>query len=397
MISLSIKYLSYLFLAFALISCGKKNDDRAAMMAGDNKYAVETLSACDAHLSISYPATIKGVQDIEIRAKVTGNIVRLLVDEGDFVRAGQVLFVIDPTQYRAAVEQATAAVNVVKTNIATAQLTYDNKKMLREKDIVSQYDVELAANQLAALRAQLAQAQAALTNARDQLSFTSVRATSDGVVGSIPYRVGALVSSASNQPLTTVSNLSRMYAYFSMTEKQLLDMTRSNGGVNAAMKEMPAVDLVLADGSTYDQKGRVNSVSGIINPSTGTVQMRATFDNPARILRSGATGLVRFPITRKGAILIPQKATYEIQDKKFVYLLDKQNTVHSKEVEVLPQNNATHYVVTKGLTLGDRIVVEGVNKLKEGVKIIPITPVQSAEQLKKSEQHMADKKFPGQD
>lgn len=394
---LSIKPLTYVALALVFASCTKKSDNRAAMMQGDGKYVVESISTSDANLSVSYPATIKGAQDVEIRAKVAGNIVKQLVDEGDFVSAGQVLFVIDPTQYRAAVEQAKAAVNVIKTNISTAQLTYNNKKMLREKDIVSQYDLDLATNQLEVLRAQLAQAQAALTNARDQLSFTNVRATSNGVVGSIPYRVGSLVSSASAQPLTTVSNLAKMYAYFSMTEKQLLEMTRNSGGTNAAMQEMPAVDLLLADGSTYDQKGRVNSVSGVINTSTGSVQMRATFDNPQRILRSGATGVVRFPVVRKGAIIIPQKATYEIQDKKFVYVVDKDNKVHSTEIEVLSQNDATRYVVTKGLKVGDRIVTEGVNKLKNDMEIKPITPAQRAEQYKKSKQHMADKKFPGQE
>lgn len=395
--NLFVKSLSLALLILTLGACSKKNDDRSAMMKGDNKYAVETISVSDAHLSISYPATIKGVQDVEIRAKVAGNIVKQLVDEGDFVKAGQVLFVIDPTQYRAAVEQAKAAVNVIKTNLSTAQLTYNNKKMLREKDIVSQYDLDIAANQLEVLRAQLQQAQAALTNARDQLSFTNVCATSNGVVGSIPYRVGSLVSSASAQALTTVSNLDRMYAYFSMTEKQLLEMTRTHGGINAAMEEMPSVDLLLADGSTYEQKGKVNSVSGVINTSTGSVQMRATFDNPNRILRSGATGTVRFPMAKKGVIVIPQKATYEIQDKKFVYVVDTDNKVHSTEIEVFPQNDGTSYVVNKGLKVGDRIVVEGVNKLRDDMQILPITAAQSAEQLKKSERHMADKKFPGQE
>ncbi len=390
-----MKKIAYLLLGTVLVACSGNKPSTAT--SEDNTFAVTAVTTSEASLSTSYPATIKGVQDIEIRPKVAGNIVRQLVDEGDFVQAGQVLFVIDPTQYKAAVEQARAAVNVVKTNIATAELTLKNKKMLREKDIISQYDYDVAANQLSSLQAQLAQAQAALVNANDQLSFCTVRSTSAGVVGSIPYRVGSLVSSASQQPLTTVSNLSKMYAYFSMTEKQLLEMTRTSGGTNAALNEMPAVDLILADGSTYDEKGTVSSVSGVIDPTTGSVQMRATFDNPHRILRSGATGQVKFPINRKSAIMIPQKATYEIQDKKFVYVVDAQNTVHATEITVLPQNDGEHFVVESGVKVGDRIVVEGVNKLKNDMKIKPITPEQSEAQRKKSEQHMADKKMPNQD
>lgn len=392
-----LRPLSLIILLLSLASCSKKNDNRAAMMQGDNKYAVATIALSDAQFGVSYPATIRGAQDVEVRPKVAGNIVRQLVDEGDRVKAGQLLFVIDPTQYRAAVEQAQAAVNVIKTNLSTAQLTYNNKKMLRERDIVSQYDLDIAANQLAVIRAQLQQARAALTNARDQLSFTNVRATSDGVVGSIPYRVGALVSSSTPQPLTTVSNLSKMHAYFSLTEKQLLEMTRAKGGTDAALQEMPEVELLLADGSVYELHGKVNSVSGVINTATGSVQMRATFDNPHRILRSGATGTLRFPMEKKGVMVIPQKATFEIQDKKFVYVVDGYNKVHAVEIVVLPNNDATSYIVQQGLKVGDRIVVEGVNKLKEDMLIQPITPTQSDEQFKKSQQHMADKKFPGQE
>lgn len=388
-----MKKIAYFMLGLTLLAC---SGNKQQMGTQDTHFAVETITPSEANLSVSYPATIKGVQDVEIRAKVAGHITKQLVDEGDFVKAGQVLFVIDPTQYQAAVEQAQAAVNVVKASISTQQLTVQNKKMLREKDIISQYDLEVAQNQLAQLKAQLSQAQAALSNAKVQLSYCTIRATSAGVIGSIPYRVGSLVSSASPNPLTVVSNLSKMYVYFSMTEKQLLEMTRTYGGTNAAIKKMPAVTLLLADGSTYEQTGRVSTMSGVIESTTGSVQMRATFENPNLILRSGATGVVRFPVHRDHAILVPQKATYDIQDKKFVYLVDKDNKVHSTEIEVLAQNDAANYVVTKGLRVGERIVVEGVNKLKNDMEITPVTSAQSDAQLKKSEQHMAEKKMPGQ-
>lgn len=389
-----MKKIAYFVLGLALVACSGKKQE---MPAGDNAFAVVTLAPSEVNLNTTYPATIKGVQDVEIRAKVAGNIVRQFVDEGAFVNAGQALFEIDPTQYRAAVEQAQAAVNVSKANIATQELTVQNKKMLREKEIVSQYDLDVATNQLQMMRAQLSQAQAALINAKDQLSFCTVRATSSGVVGSIPFRVGALVSSATAEPLTTVSNLSQMYAYFSMTEKQLLEMTRNSGGTNGALRDMPAVELVLADGSTYSETGKVNSVSGIIDASTGSVKMRATFNNPNRILRSGATGLVKFPVRRTNAIVIPQKATYEIQDKRFVYVVNTQNRVKAVEIQTLVQNDGKNFVVISGVKAGDRIVVEGVSKLRNDMEIKPITPQQSADQLKKSQKHMADKKMPGQD
>lgn len=389
-----MKKIAYFVLGLALVACSGKKQE---MPAGDNAFAVVTLAPSEVNLNTTYPATIKGVQDVEIRAKVAGNIVRQFVDEGAFVNAGQALFEIDPTQYRAAVEQAQAAVNVSKANIATQELTVQNKKMLREKEIVSQYDLDVATNQLQMMRAQLSQAQAALINAKDQLSFCTVRATSSGVVGSIPFRVGALVSSATAEPLTTVSNLSQMYAYFSMTEKQLLEMTRNSGGTNGALRDMPAVELVLADGSTYSETGKVNSVSGIIDASTGSVKMRATFNNPNRILRSGATGLVKFPVRRTNAIVIPQKATYEIQDKRFVYVVNTQNKVKAVEIQTLVQNDGKNFVVISGVKAGDRIVVEGVSKLRNDMEIKPITPQQSADQLKKSQKHMADKKMPGQD
>lgn len=389
-----MKKIAYFMLGLALVACSGQKQE---MPAGDNTFAVVTLAPTEVHLSTSYPATIKGVQDVEIRSKVAGNIVRLFVDEGAYVNAGQPLFEIDPTQYRAAVEQAQAAVNVSKASIATQELTVQNKQMLREKEIISQYDLDVATNQLQVMRAQLAQAQAALINAKDQLSFCTVRATSSGVVGSIPYRVGALVSSATVTPLTTVSNLSQMYAYFSMTEKQLLEMTRNSGGTNGALKDMPNVELVLADGTTYGETGKVNSVSGIIDASTGSVQMRATFNNPHSILRSGATGVVKFPVRQANAIIVPQKATYEIQDKRFVYVVDAQNKVKSVEIKTLVQNDGKDFVVTSGVKAGDRIVVEGINKLKNDMEIKPITPEQSAAQLKKSQQHMAEKKMPGQE
>ncbi len=365
--------IAYLTLCLALVGCGNKTQIPQA----SNEYAVREIKTTECNLSTSYPATIKGIQDIEIRPKVSGFITKVHVDEGDFVRRGQVLFSIDRVQYEAAVKSAEAAVRVARTAVSTQKLTVKNKKMLHEKKIISDYDMEMAENQLASAEAQLASARAQLIDARNNLSFCSVTSPSDGVVGTIPYRVGSLVSSSTAEALTTVSNISKMYVYFSMTEKQLLEYTKGTDGVKGALAAIPAVNLQLADGSTYDQTGKVTNVSGVIDITTGSVSMRATFDNPQKILRSGGSGSVVIPIHKDNAILVPQKATYEIQDKHFVYVVGKDNKVKNTEITVLPQNDGTNYVVTGGLKAGERIVVEGINTLSDGMAIKPITEAQS--------------------
>ena len=379
--------------ALLFASCGQKSQN---IGEAGNDYAVVTLQPKDVELNTAYPATIKGMQDIEIRPKVSGYLTQLLVDEGATVRKGQPLFKIDDVQYRAAVNQAIASVNVVKANINTQKLTVENKKMLHAKQIISDYDLQTAINQLASLEAQLQQAEAALQSARDNLRYCTVTSPGDGVVGVIPYRVGSLVSASSAQPLTTVSSINEMYVYFSMTEKQLLALTREQGGLNEALKNMPPVTLVLSDGTTYSETGKVSTISGVIDPQTGAVQMRATFSNAQHVLRSGGTGSVLMPNNQKGAIVIPQKATYEIQNKKFVYVVDSKNKVQSREIEVLVQNDGQNYVVSSGLKAGERIVVAGVNKLKNGMDIKPITPEQADKNVQQQKQALKDGKMPGQ-
>ena len=366
--------IAYLALCLTLAGCGNGSQIPQA----SNEYAVRDVTTSVCNLSTSYPATIKGIQDIEIRPKVGGFITKVHVDEGDFVHKGQVLFSIDRVQYEAAVKSAEAAVRVAKTTVSTQELTVKNKKMLHSQGIISDYDMEMAENELASAQAQLASANAQLVDAKNNLSFCSVTSPSDGVVGTIPYRVGSLVSSTTAEPLTTVSNISQMYVYFSMTEKQLLEYTKGTDGVQGALAAIPPVNLRLVDGSLYDQTGKVTNVSGVIDIATGSVSMRATFDNPQKILRSGGTGSIVIPIRDSSAIQVPQKATYEIQDKRFVYVVGKDNKVKNTEITVLSQNDGTNYVVTSGLKVGDRIVVEGINTLNDGMAIKPVTEAQAA-------------------
>lgn len=346
--------------AGSLGSCSKQDGAQGAGQQAPT-LQVLTVEPTSSELHKSYPAQLKGKTDIAIRPQVTGFITKVHVDEGQHVRKGQVLFTLDQVQYQAAVDQAVAAVNAARTAVTTAQITADNKRRLLDKNIISEYDWQIADNQLQQAKAQLSQAQAGLTSAKKNLAYTVVTAPSDGVVGSIPNREGSLASPSSAQPLTTVSDNSEVYAYFSLTEKDILEMT-DNGTKNldAAVRSMPAVRLTLADGTVYPIEGKVATVSGVIDNTTGSASVRALFDNPSGMLRSGNTGQVSIPVNTEAAIVVPQKATYEVQDLKYVFTLNDSNKTVATPIQVLPQNDGKNYVVTSGLNAGDRVVVEGI-------------------------------------
>ena len=355
-----------------LSSCGQGNQNTGKTP----EFAVIQVATTTANLTNSYPATIKGKQDVEIRPMVNGFITQLHVDEGAVVRKGEVLFTIDPVPYQAAFNSAKAAVATAQAAVNTQELTVNNKRELQKKDIISQYDLQMAENQLAQVKAQLAQAEAQLVNAKNNLSYTRVTSPSNGVVGSIPYRIGSLVSPSVAKPLTTVSDISKMYAYFSMTERDLLEQIREGGSVREILDHMPDVQLELIDGTMYADSGRVETISGVIDPTTGSVTMRALFPNDKNLLRSGSTGKVVFHNPLHDVIMIPQSATVEIQDKKFVFVLQADNTVKNTEIKVFTLNDGKYYYVTQGLKAGDRIVLEGVQNLKDGQAISPITPAE---------------------
>lgn len=372
-----------LTLGFAATSCKKSDDAAAQKEMPAPQVAVMTVSAQNADNQKEYPAKIEGKTDIAIRPQVTGFITKVCVDEGQAVKKGQTLFVLDQVQFQAAVDNAQAAVNSAQTAVNTAAMTADTKRQLFEKNIISAYDNQLAQNQLATARASLAQAQAALTQARKNLSYTVVTAPSDGVVGTIPNREGSLASPSSMDPLTTISDNSKVYAYFSLTEKDLLEMTdNGNRSLASAIDSMPEVSLKLANGTIYPFSGKVATVSGVINTATGAASVRALFDNPSGMLRSGSTGAIILPIKTDNAIIIPQKATYSIQDKKFVYIVENDGTLRSRNITVLPQNNGQEYVVLNGINPGERIVVEGVGtqSVREGIKINPVDAADKAGQ-----------------
>ena len=297
----------------AAVACGQ-----APSAMGPGEYAVLTVATTNREIPTNYSATIRGRQDIDIYPQVSGTIWQLCVNEGQRVSKGQTLFIIDQVPYKAALQTAEANVAAAEASVATAQLTYDSKKELFARNVVSQYDLSTAENNLLTAKAQLAQAQAQQVNAANNLSYTVVKAPSDGVVGTLPYRVGALVSASMPQPLTTVSDNSTMYVYFSMTENQLLNLARRYGSIAETLKNMPDVQLQLNDGSMYDQSGRVESISGVIDTSTGSVSLRAAFPNPNGLLHSGGVGNVVLTSAFKNCIVVPQSATFELQDKIFV-------------------------------------------------------------------------------
>ena len=351
----------------AAVSCGQAPTEQ-----GPAQYGVTTIATTDREIQSNYSATIRGRQDIDIYPQVSGTISELRVTEGQSVSKGQTLFIIDQVPYKAALQTAEANVAAAKASVATAQLTYDSKKELFAKSVVSQYDLSTAENTLLTAKAQLAQAEAQRVNAANNLSYTVVKAPANGMVGTLPYRVGALVSASIPQPLTTVSDNSEMYVYFSMTENQLLNLTRKYGSIANTLKNMPDIQLQLNDGSIYDQTGRIESISGIIDTSTGSVQLRAAFPNKGGLLHSGGAGSIILPVNYTDCIVVPQVATFELQDKVYVYkVVDGKATSSMIDVEKI--NNGREYIVKSGLVPGDVIVAEGVGLLREGTPIVAKT------------------------
>ena len=365
------KVLAIILCAVALASCKQPQTQTAQK---ENYYETMEITLGDRTLTTGYSAAISGVQTVEIRPQVSGMITDILIEEGESVTKGQVLFIIDQTPYTAAYEIAVANVKSAEAALSTAQLILESNKNLYEQDVVSEFDLMTAQNDLTEAEARLALCKAEEVNASNNLSYTEVRSPVNGVASMIPYRVGALVNSSIAQPLVTVSDDSRVYAYFSMAENQMLDMVQQYGSLNNAIRQMPEVELIMSNGEKYEHTGKINAISGTISESTGAVSIRAVFNNRNHLLRNGGSGTIIIPTTLKDAIVIPQSATYELQDRVFVYKV-VDGKASSTEIHVAPQNNGIEYIVTDGLELGDIIVAEGAGLIKEG------TPIKSKNEL----------------
>jgi len=362
-------------------SCGKSGGGRPEF--GDNEYPVLTVGTQSSSSQVTYPASIKGVQDVQISPKVSGFITKIFVKEGQTVGAGQTLFEIDNVTYQAQVRQAQASVNTAQAQCNTAKLSYENSKKLYDNKVIGDFELQSATNQYEVAKAGLAQAQAVLASAKETLSFCYVKSPAAGVVGTLPLKVGALVNAAS--VLTTVSNNSSMEVYFSMTEKDVMAMAKSGEGLNA----LPAVKLQLSDGTIYELEGRVTKMSGVIDQTTGTVQMIAAFQNPRKLLKSGGSGAIVIPRDNASAIVLPQSCVMEVQNKMFVYTLGEGNKVRYTEIKVAPENDGNNYVVTDGLKVGDKYVTNGITKLKDGMEIVPITPERYQQKINEQAKEMS--------
>lgn len=344
-----------------------------------------TVKPQDKSLSVKYTAVLEGRQDVEVRPEVSGRITQVCVEEGAKVTKGQILFIIDQVPFRAALKKAQAAVATAQASLANSKLTLEGKKELFKEKVISDYELQMAQNSYNSAQAALQQAQAELREAENNLSYTVVKSPVDGVAGMTSVRVGTLVNSTMSEPLITVSDNSEMLAYFTMTEKQALELSSRYGSLEQAIRSFPAIQLELKDGDIYPYDGNIDVISGMVDKATGTVSMRAKFPNTAGRLLSGSSANIILSYDRPSSLVIPQGATYEIQDKIFTYKVVDGKAV-STPIEVFKINDGKEYIVTSGLAEGDVIVSEGAGLLKAGTKVTP------AKDRKDNKQTKEDKK-----
>jgi len=358
-------------------SCGnQQQNDQKWGSGAPQPFPVIMVSTSNTILTEDYPAMLEGQQNVDIRPKVDGFIEKIYVDEGTNVVKGQLLFRLQAPQYEQEVKNAEGSIKSAEAAFNSAKLQLKKAEPLAERGIVNKFEVDEARYNLQAKEAALSQARTTLVNARVNVGYTNIVSPMNGIIGAIPYKTGSLVSSAAPQPLTTVSDVSRLYAYFSLDEKKFLDFAESYPGKNTKEKinKFPEVSLVLANGKEHSSKGKLETIAGQINPSTGTATLRAVFDNPENLVRSGSSATIRIPMAINNAVIIPQSATYEMQDKRFVYVVAADGTINSREIKVNPISNDTNFVVKEGLKAGEKIVSDGMSGLKDKMKIIPTDP-----------------------
>ncbi len=356
----AIKYIAVLAGALSLVSCGtdQNSEAKAAPAAQAMPYPVTEVPTKTVTGYTTYPVSIEGIVNSEVRAKVSGYITNVLVDEGQKVKKGQVLFKLETQSLN---QDAAAA----KANVNAAQVEVDKLKPLVEKDIISEVQLETA-------KAKLQQAKSNYNSITANIGYANIKSPVDGYVGAIRLREGALVSPTSQEPLTTVSDISKVYAYFSLSEVDYLDFLQNNTGetVEDKIENMPKVQLELANGSKYSKKGTIETINSQVNENTGSISFRAVFDNPSRLLTNGNSGKILIPKTYENAVVVPQESTYEKQGKILVYKLGEGNKVNTSVIEVLTTIDNL-YVVKSGIKEGDSIVAKGLSKLRPDTEIKP--------------------------
>ncbi|GAB2953651.1 efflux RND transporter periplasmic adaptor subunit [Hymenobacter coalescens] len=353
-----------------LAGCSAKGETEssAAAAAAEPQLTlpVTQLVTKDTTLYRKYVADIQALRNVELRGRVPGFLEKIHVDEGQEVRQGQLLFSINDAPFRAQITKAQAALSSAQADTRVAELEVRQVQLLVAKNIVSKTELEVAQAKLKAAQSQVAQARSALTDAQLNLSYTQVRAPFDGIIDRIPLKVGSLVDDGTL--LTTVSDIRAVYAYFTVSEGEYLDYMKRHPKGSAAPAD--DVQLVLADGSSYPHPGRIETVESEFDANTGSIAFRARFQNPDKLLKHGATGRVKLASEVDDALLLPQKAVFELQDKNYVFVVDKHNRLH--QTHFVPKTRLSHfYLVESGLQPGDRVVYEGVQDARDGMRIQP--------------------------
>ena len=351
-------------LAFMLCCCGQSQQEDSPQAI----YETSIVKPESRTLESFYPTTIQGRQDVDVFAQITGKIVKVCVTEGQTVKKGQTLFVIDPVPFQAAYNTAKANVNEARARLATARMNYQANQKLYDSKLIGRVEYKTTQNALAQAQAVLEQRLAELQSAGNNLTYTKVVSPSDGVVGTLPYHARTLVSASMQQPLTRVSDNQEVWAFFTMNETQFLSLMEQYGSKEKALAAMPDVTLQLSNGKRYPVPGRITNISGLIDQTTGSVTLKAVFRNSRGLLYSGFTGNVCIPSINKRSIVVPQSSTYEMQDKRFIYKVEGGKAI-ATPITILPISNGKEFIVTSGLKPGDMIVSGGFANIKDGMEI----------------------------
>jgi len=332
---------------------------------------VLTLTEEPAAISYKYLGSIEGVENVQIRPQVEGILEQIYVDEGQYVNKGDVLFKINNQPYVEDLKNALANVDLEKAKLRKAKTEIERLRPLIENEVISEVRMETTVADYEVAQSSLAKAEAEAANMRINMGFTTIKAPVDGLMGRIPKSIGNVVKKSDSEPLTVLSNVSEIYVYFSMSESDYLYFERMKKD-SSSRKMNPDVKLVLADGSVYDKVGTIDANSGQINRSTGSITLRAHFENPDTLLRTGNTGKILMEQIYPNAILVPQSATTSIQDKRFIFVLNEDNTVRRQEIKIEGRTGNDFIVSGDVLKANDRIVTAGLDKLSEGVLVKPL-------------------------
>ncbi|MFI3331345.1 MAG: efflux RND transporter periplasmic adaptor subunit [Rikenellaceae bacterium] len=378
--NLNLKRLSFLALAaLSVVSCAEQAAPRRA--SAQKNYPTLSVSKDNAEVQTRYSSSIRSEEYVDVMPQISGVITSIKVKEGSSVKKGELLFIIDQVPYLAALNVAKANVKSAEASVATAKQTAESSQDLYDAKVISQNELQTAKNSLSAAEASLELYKAQEIIAQNNLSYTEVTSPISGTAGMVPYKIGALVSSSISEPLVTITNNDKMQVYFAISENQMLNLVKEAGSREKLLKEFPEVSLILNNKSTYSEKGKVDAISGNINSSTGTVSLRASFSNPEGILLDGGSGNIVISNTYHDIIVIPQVATYQIQNKIHVFKVIDNKAV-SAVIEVEQVDNGVNYIVNSGLEVGDVIIASGAGLVREGMQVTGF-PEKGAEQAKK--------------